>query len=127
MTDSLITNGTATLVNRTGGARDATARWVEGTTTTTTHAASCQPDKGAQYAAMQSTGSRQITYVKMFLPPEAVIRTEAQVGPTEATTFTHPVFSGLTFRVYAAERRQADDPPHILARAVSISEAEARA
>lgn len=123
----LITNGTATLTNRTGGARDSTGRWVAGAATTSTYAASCQPDKGAQFTAFQTAGARQATYVKMFLPPDATVRTEAQVGPTEATTFTHPVFPGLTFRALSVERRQADDPAHLLVRAASISEAEARA
>jgi len=124
---NLITNGTAVLTNRTGGARNSSAVWVPGTTSTASFAASCQPDKGAQFAAFQTNGTRQITYVKLFLPPEATVKTEAQVGPAEATTFTHPEFPDITFRVTGVDRRIRHDPPHLLARAVSISEAEARA
>jgi hypothetical protein len=122
----LITNGTATLTNYTGGAR-VKGVWTEGTPATSTRAASCQPDKGAQYASMQATGNRRITYVKMFVPAGTTVLTEAQFGPVSATTFTHPAFPNMTFRVLSAEWRHLDDPAHILVRAASIDESEARA
>lgn len=122
----LITNGTATLTNRTGGTR-VKGVWTPGTTATSTCAASCQPDKGAQFVSMQAGGNRQATYVKMFVPPDTTIRTEAQVGLVEATTFTHPAFPDITFRALTVERRHLDDPAHLLVRAASIDESEARA
>jgi len=122
----MITNGTATLTNRTGGAY-VLGVWTPGTGSTSTCEASCQPDKGAQFVAMRDTGNRRATYVKMFLPTTATVRPESQVGLQEATTFTHPVFPDITFRVTGAEWRQADAPPHILVRAVSIDESGDRA
>lgn len=121
MAFDLITNGTTTLTNYSGGSY-VRGVWTEGSTSTSTHAASCQPDKGAQFVTFQATGNRRVTYVKMFLPPEAVVRTEAQVGPARATTFTHPTFPDITFRVLAAEWRHDDEPAHILVRAVSVDE-----
>lgn len=123
----LISNGTATIHNF------APKVWVRGRATAadsednpadeTYTESSCQVDKGANYTAFAESGNRSKFYVKLFLPPEATVRPESQVGRELATTFEHTKFPDVTFRVLAVESWHDDDLAHVLVRAVRVDEA----